>query len=582
MTAQLSPTPVFRAQDNNNRPLFGGQLFTYAAGTTTPQATYVDSTQTTQNTNPVILNSRGECNLWLDPTLSYKFILEDSSGNQIWSVDNIQGQLGVSGNIIPSADNQFNIGSASFRFANGYFGTQIYIGPNDVPILNGGTVGYWPQTAAESAAAVTPTNYAIPSHIAVGIILAARYGATTSDATGAINTTAIQNAFAVANQISGGAMVVLGSGNFKINALLTGYSNTYLVGQGKGMGNNAVTAGTSITQLSASADVIDFPNASSCGLRDIALIVGSGGNGVIWSATSASQCYYFELENVAVDLTANSAAIGIWMNPVGTQADVYFSRMRNVTVTGGSGNTWGTKVGIRLGNSASTFPLVYGDFAQLLITNVNIGLDLQGIQNSVFHGVTLYNISGAGSSGIGIKGTGTSSYNYIYGLMMEDGTIDTFINWASGCFDNCIFVTQDVTNMLTKYTDSNGSNQTFGDSGTSGFLNKFGPALNLYSVRSLTVGDNQTPGGVAMKLYYATTTTVNPGAIAAGSTAEVTVSVSGMVATDQVIASGQSGAEAGIMWVAYAVSGGYRIRLANVTNASITPVSRTYNVTVFR
>src|ERR1700761_42688 len=93
MTVQLSPSPVFKAFDNNGAPLFKGQLFTYVAGSSTPQATYVDSTQTTPNTNPVILNARGECNLWLVQGQTYKLVLADSLGNQIWSVDQVSGGL---------------------------------------------------------------------------------------------------------------------------------------------------------------------------------------------------------------------------------------------------------------------------------------------------------------------------------------------------------------------------------------------------------------------------------------------------------------------------------------------------------
>lgn len=93
MTGQLSPTPVFKSWDNNGQPLQGGQLFSYVAGSNTPQATYTDSTQGTPNANPVILNARGEANVWLDPTLAYKLILQDSLGNLIWSVDNIQGGI---------------------------------------------------------------------------------------------------------------------------------------------------------------------------------------------------------------------------------------------------------------------------------------------------------------------------------------------------------------------------------------------------------------------------------------------------------------------------------------------------------
>lgn len=97
MTAQLAPATVYQAFAPNGSPLVGGKLFTYAAGTTTPQATYVDSTQTIQNTNPVILNASGQANVWLDPTLSYKFLLQDSAGNQVapGTVDNIAGALAV-------------------------------------------------------------------------------------------------------------------------------------------------------------------------------------------------------------------------------------------------------------------------------------------------------------------------------------------------------------------------------------------------------------------------------------------------------------------------------------------------------
>lgn len=75
----LSPLPIQKFFDNNGRPLAGGLLFTYAAGTSTKIATYVDSTGVTPNTNPIVLNFRGECRLWIDPTLAYKFILSPAN-----------------------------------------------------------------------------------------------------------------------------------------------------------------------------------------------------------------------------------------------------------------------------------------------------------------------------------------------------------------------------------------------------------------------------------------------------------------------------------------------------------------------
>ncbi len=97
MTAQLSPTPIFKAFGNDGEPLAGGLLYSYVAGTTTPQPTYLDSTQTSQNTNPIVLNARGEAAVWLNPLLTYKFLLTDSVGNTIpgFPVDNITVYISI-------------------------------------------------------------------------------------------------------------------------------------------------------------------------------------------------------------------------------------------------------------------------------------------------------------------------------------------------------------------------------------------------------------------------------------------------------------------------------------------------------
>ena len=83
-------TPTAKAQfiDAAGIPLAGGFLYTYEAGTTTPQATYTDSTAATANSNPIVLDSRGEANIWLS-SANYKFKLTDSEGTEIWTVDNI-------------------------------------------------------------------------------------------------------------------------------------------------------------------------------------------------------------------------------------------------------------------------------------------------------------------------------------------------------------------------------------------------------------------------------------------------------------------------------------------------------------
>ena len=89
-SVSLSPAPKLQFFGTDGNPLVGGKVYTYAAGTTTPLTTYYNSTGVTTNTNPIILDTRGEANIWLD-ALAYKFVLKTSTDTLIWTVDNITG-----------------------------------------------------------------------------------------------------------------------------------------------------------------------------------------------------------------------------------------------------------------------------------------------------------------------------------------------------------------------------------------------------------------------------------------------------------------------------------------------------------
>ena len=86
--AVLTPLPKMQFLTAEGTPLVGGKVYTYTAGTTTPLATFQDATSGTSNTNPIILDSRGEANIWLGET-SYKFKLTDADDVEIWTVDYI-------------------------------------------------------------------------------------------------------------------------------------------------------------------------------------------------------------------------------------------------------------------------------------------------------------------------------------------------------------------------------------------------------------------------------------------------------------------------------------------------------------
>lgn len=87
--AGLTPSPKQQIFGSDGLPLVGGKIYTYAAGTSTPIATYVDSAAVTANTNPIILDSYGQANIWLINTTGYKFIVKDADDVLLYTVDNI-------------------------------------------------------------------------------------------------------------------------------------------------------------------------------------------------------------------------------------------------------------------------------------------------------------------------------------------------------------------------------------------------------------------------------------------------------------------------------------------------------------
>jgi hypothetical protein len=79
-----------REFDVNGDPLVGGLVYTYTTGTATPLATYTDSGGGTANANPVVLDARGEADIWLDDASTYRFILKTAADVTIWTVDGIR------------------------------------------------------------------------------------------------------------------------------------------------------------------------------------------------------------------------------------------------------------------------------------------------------------------------------------------------------------------------------------------------------------------------------------------------------------------------------------------------------------
>lgn len=105
MSYSLSPLlkPRFFV-NSTNKPLLGGKLFTYYSGTTTLAVSYSDG-EGTENTNPIILDVNGECNLYLDDDIAYRLILKDANNVVYFDRDNLYSIGSSAGAAANSASN---------------------------------------------------------------------------------------------------------------------------------------------------------------------------------------------------------------------------------------------------------------------------------------------------------------------------------------------------------------------------------------------------------------------------------------------------------------------------------------------
>lgn len=159
--AALSPSPRLQFFDSNGIPLAGGKLFTYSAGTSLQLATFTDSTEAANNTNPVILDSTGAASVWLGASF-YRFVLQDSNSVQIFDIDNISSSNlpfitnfsfleGATQPGVPGSDLLYGLSSRHrLAFNNNNTGEDVVVGENTTdtlahktltgPIIHGGTI----------------------------------------------------------------------------------------------------------------------------------------------------------------------------------------------------------------------------------------------------------------------------------------------------------------------------------------------------------------------------------------------------------------------------------------------------------
>jgi hypothetical protein len=78
----LLPVPVLQFSDADGKPYAGGSIATFVPGTTTPVTTWSESTGTTANSNPVILDAAGRCTIYASGAVRMQ--LTDALGNLVF------------------------------------------------------------------------------------------------------------------------------------------------------------------------------------------------------------------------------------------------------------------------------------------------------------------------------------------------------------------------------------------------------------------------------------------------------------------------------------------------------------------
>ena len=136
MSVNLSPIGNgFQFFTTTGIPLASGYIYTYVAGSTTPQTTYSDSAGTIANTNPIQLGTDGRPpqEIWLTSGVNYKFVLTDSNGVTIQTYDNLYGILGSAPSVNPIPAGGIIMWSGSIgSIPSGYY---ICDGNNGTPDL---------------------------------------------------------------------------------------------------------------------------------------------------------------------------------------------------------------------------------------------------------------------------------------------------------------------------------------------------------------------------------------------------------------------------------------------------------------
>ncbi|MDE2102898.1 MAG: hypothetical protein KGL39_36980 [Patescibacteria group bacterium] len=290
--AVLMIPPYLQFFDATGAVLNGGTVSCYSAGTTTFKAIYTDSTAGTQASNPLTLDSAGRCQIW--GSGSYKFVIKDSAGNTIETVDNVTAYT------VPDSSANSYFQSFSGDGTTTVFTTSTSLGTDEKAIMvwvdAGGGKGYDLQnpstytingtslTFGTAPASGTNNIYVSAPSLLVNAASASASAAATSE-TNAAAAAASAEAYSVKNQWSFDSSTTMGdptTGKVRLNnATLASVTNIAISALTNDSGNPSVHA-----YIMTWDDSNHSPNGIIRFQKDFADFVIFGVNGTITDNTT--------------------------------------------------------------------------------------------------------------------------------------------------------------------------------------------------------------------------------------------------------------------------------------------------------
>lgn len=475
MTGTIATIPKFQFSSATGTPLANGTLTVYLAGTTTLTNTWQDYQLSSLNTNPVILDSRGECVLWFDPTVTYKLVLKNSSGVVQWTQDNLIGagasaatleaalaansgsaKIGGGDQIVSSIASLralIKTSSSKNAYVTGYYaagdgggGAYYYDATDTSTADNAGTVivatdgGRWKRATIGSS--IDIKNFG------------AKVDGTTDD------TSAWINAVAYVSSFGGGTVTMSGSVGASSTSVITqtiviNNGDVKILGAGHGgwhdVGSNNVAA--SIVRWNGAAGGTMFkvePSATS-----IQALYGSGVSGIFLQNGTSTAAY---------GVYTRSVRAGFWdfAGEEFSTALMYCGTLSTVTEAQDWQNNTVHLYGRQVVQNGATLYLdgtalsnvSFNDFA-VIKANYKNGVAIQCVNsdNNVFTSLQLFRISGGTAVGVRLLG-GASSAASVRNELFIDCSPGAGGFYAAGTETGAVVASG--TNTIISYDKGNG------------------------------------------------------------------------------------------------------------------------------